>query len=67
MLALLVQMLSENFGHVTKTTTRRNLSDNMVVLKSRLKRLKNDILNIIQLIESICVDDEDGTRTRLIS
>ena len=50
-----------------KITTRRDMSDNIVAPKSRLERLKNDILNIIQLIQSICVDDEHGTRTRLLS
>ena len=59
--------IRELWSFFTKTTTRRDLSDKIVALKSRLERLKNDILNIIQLIESICVDDEDGTRTPLIS
>ena len=43
-------------------TTRRDLSGNNVVLKARLQRLKNDELNIIQLIESISVNDEEAVR-----
>ena len=38
------------------------MSDNIVALKARLERLKNDELNIIQLIESISVNDEDAVR-----
>ena len=38
------------------------MSDNIVALKARLERLKNDELNIIQLIEIISVNDEDAVR-----
>ena len=40
------------------------MSDNIVALKARLESLKNDELNIIQLIESISVNDEDAVRWR---
>ena len=56
--------IRELWSNLTKTTTRRDLSDNIVPLKARLERLKNDELNIIQLIESISVKDEDAVRGR---
>ena len=56
--------IRELWSNLTKTTTRRDLSDNIVALKARLERLKNDELNIIQLIESISVNDEDAVRGR---
>ena len=54
--------IRELWSNLTKTTTRRDLSDNIVALKAQLKRLKNDELSIIQLIESISVNDEDAVR-----
>ena len=51
----------ELWSNLTKTT-RRDLSDNIVALKAQLKRLKNDELSIIQLIESISVNDKDAVR-----
>ena len=54
--------IRELWSNLTKTTTRRDLSDNIVALKAQLKRLKNDELSIIQLIEGISVNDEDAVR-----
>jgi len=56
--------IREIWSNLAKTTTRRDLSDNIVALKARLERLKNDELNINQLIESISVNDEDAVRGR---
>ena len=56
--------IRELWSHLTKTTTRRRLSESIVALKARLDCLKNDELNIIQLITSISVDDEDAVRKR---
>ena len=56
-------LIWELCSNLTKST-RRDLSGNIVVLKARLQRLKNDELNIIQLIESISVNDEEAVRER---
>ena len=56
----LTRLIRELWSNLTKTT-RRDLSGNIVVLKARLQRLKNDELNIIQLIES---NDEEAVRER---
>ena len=56
-------LIRELWSNLTKTT-RRDLSGNIVVLKARLQCLKNDELNIIQLIESISVNDEEAVRER---
>ena len=56
--------IRELWSHLTKTTTRRRLSESIVALKARLDCLKNDELNIIQLITSISVDDENAVCKR---
>ena len=44
-------LIRELWSNLTKTT-RRDLSGNIVVLKARLQRLKNEELNINQLIDT---------------
>ena len=60
----LTYQIRELWSHLTKTTTRRRLSESIVALKARLDCLKNDELNIIQLITSISVDDENAVCKR---
>ena len=56
--------IRELWTNLTKTTTRRCLSDNIDALRTRIERLKNGELNIRDLIESISVGDEDAMQGR---
>ena len=52
------------WSNLTKTTTRRWLSDNIGALKTRIQRLQSSDLNMRDLIESISAEDEDAMRGR---
>ena len=56
--------IRELWTNLTKTTTRRGLSDRIGALKTRIQRLESDELNIRDLIESISVEDKDAMRGR---
>jgi len=56
--------IREFWSNLTKTTTRRCLSDNISALKTRIQRLQSGDLNMRDLIESISVEDEDAMRGR---
>ena len=52
------------WSNLTKTTTRRWLSDNIGALKTRIQRLQSSDLNTRDLIENISAEDEDAMRGR---
>ena len=56
--------IRELWTNLTKTTTRRCLSDNIDALRTRTQRLQSGELNIRDLIESISVGDEDAMQGR---
>ena len=56
--------IREFWSNLTKTTTRRWLSDNIGALKTRIQRLQSSDLNMRDLIESISAEDEDAMRGR---
>ena len=56
--------IRELWTNLTKTTTRRSLSDNIDALRTRIERLQNGELNIRDLIESISVGDQDAMHGR---
>ena len=56
--------IRELWSNLTKTTTRRCLSDNIGALKTRIQRLQSSDLNMRDLIESISAEDEDAMRGR---
>ena len=56
--------IRELWSNLTKTTTRRGLSDKIGALKTRIQRLETGELNINDLIESISVEDDDAMRGR---
>ena len=56
--------IHEFWSNLTKTTTRRWLSDNIGALKTRFQRFQSSDLNMRDLIESISAEDEDAMRGR---
>ena len=56
--------IRELWSNLTKTTTRRGLSDKIGALKTRIQRLETGELKINDLIESISVEDDDAMRGR---
>ena len=56
--------IRELWSNLTKTTTRRGLSDKIGALKTRIQRLETGELKINDLIESISVQDDDAMRGR---
>ena len=56
--------IRELWTNLTKTTTRRGLSDKIGDLKARIQRLESGELKIIDLIKSISVGDADAIQGR---
>ena len=54
----------ELWTNLTKTTTRRGLSEKISALKARIQRLDSGELEICQLIASISVEDDDAMCSR---
>ena len=58
--------IRELWSNLTKTTSRRGLSEKIGALKTRIQRLEGDELSIRDLIESISVGDEDAKQGRAL-
>ena len=56
--------IRELWSNLTKTTTRRCLSDKIGELKARIQRLESGELEIIDMIKSISVGDENAVQGR---